>query len=103
MPAEYKERVEQWQRRCLADKRGAPIEFRIVRPDGDVRTVVCNAEVLLDHDGAPERMFGACQDVTDARRTQEESFARQKLESLGTLASGIAHDFNHLLGVVLAP
>ena len=40
--------------------------------------------------------------MTDARRAQEESFARQKLESLGTLASGIAHDFNNLLGAVLA-
>jgi nitrogen-specific signal transduction histidine kinase/CheY-like chemotaxis protein len=46
-------------------------------------------------------MFGACQDVTDARREQEESFARQKLESVGTLAGGIAHDFNNLLGGVL--
>ena len=33
---------------------------------------------------------------------QEEAFARQKLESLGTLASGIAHDFNNLLGAILA-
>ena len=82
--------------------KGKLIEFRIVRPSGDVRTVVCTAEVLLDEDGSPERMFGACQDVTDARRAQEESFARQKLESLGTLASGIAHDFNNLLGAVLA-
>jgi nitrogen-specific signal transduction histidine kinase/ActR/RegA family two-component response regulator len=47
-------------------------------------------------------MFGTCQDVTDVRRSQEESLARQKLESLGTLASGIAHDFNNLLGAVLA-
>jgi PAS domain S-box-containing protein len=41
-------------------------------------------------------------DVTDARRSQQESFARQKLESVGTLAGGIAHDFNNLLGGILA-
>jgi signal transduction histidine kinase/ActR/RegA family two-component response regulator len=41
-------------------------------------------------------------DITDARRAQEEEFARQKLESIGTLANGIAHDFNNLLGGVLA-
>jgi nitrogen-specific signal transduction histidine kinase/ActR/RegA family two-component response regulator len=58
--------------------------------------------VLLDEDGSPARMFGTCQDVTDARRAQGDAFARQKLESLGTLAGGIAHDFNNLLGGVLA-
>jgi PAS domain S-box-containing protein len=41
-------------------------------------------------------------DITDARRSRQESFAKQKLESVGTLASGIAHDFNNLLGAVLA-
>jgi PAS domain S-box-containing protein len=41
-------------------------------------------------------------DVTDVRRTQAESFARQKLESIGTLAGGIAHDFNNLMASVLA-
>jgi nitrogen-specific signal transduction histidine kinase/CheY-like chemotaxis protein len=58
--------------------------------------------VLLDEDGSPTRMFGTCQDVTGARRAQEDAFARQKLESLGALASGIAHDFNNLLGATLA-
>jgi nitrogen-specific signal transduction histidine kinase/ActR/RegA family two-component response regulator len=58
--------------------------------------------VLLDEDGSPARMFGTCQDVTDPKRAQEDAFARQKLESLGTLASGIAHDFNNLLGAILA-
>jgi two-component system, cell cycle sensor histidine kinase and response regulator CckA len=97
-----RDRVKRWVRNCLVGKKGNLIEVRIVRPSGEVRTVACTAEVLLDEDGSPERMFGACQDMTDARRAQEESFARQKLESLGTLASGIAHDFNNLLGAVLA-
>jgi two-component system cell cycle sensor histidine kinase/response regulator CckA len=97
-----RDRVEQCFRGALAEKKGKRIEFRIVRPSQEVRRVVCTAEVLLDEDGSPERLFGAFQDVTDARRAQEEAFARQKLESLGTLASGIAHDFNNLLGAVLA-
>jgi nitrogen-specific signal transduction histidine kinase len=47
-------------------------------------------------------MGGACQDITDLKKLQRESFERQKLESVGTLASGIAHDFNNLLGSMLA-
>jgi PAS domain S-box-containing protein len=97
-----RDRTEQWVGECLAEKKGNLIEARIVRPTGDMRTVVCTSEVLLDEDGIPERMIGTCQDVTDARRAQEESFARQKLETVGTLARGIAHDFNNLLGSVLA-
>ena len=45
---------------------------------------------------------GNCTDITDLKRSQEENLARQKLESVGRLASGIAHDFNNLLGGVLA-
>jgi PAS domain S-box-containing protein len=46
-------------------------------------------------------LTGSVHDITDLRRAQTADFARQKLESLGTLAAGIAHDFNNLLGVVL--
>jgi nitrogen-specific signal transduction histidine kinase len=58
--------------------------------------------MVRDEEGSPMHMFGACQDITDFKRAQEEAFARQKLETLGTLANGIAHDFNNLLGGVLA-
>jgi PAS domain S-box-containing protein len=97
-----RERAEEWTRTCLAERTGSRIEVRILRPGGEMRTVVCRSEVLLDEDDSPARMFGTCQDVTDARRAQDDAFARQKLESVGTLASGIAHDFNNLLGAILA-
>jgi PAS domain S-box-containing protein len=83
---------------------GAPvdIEFRIVRPNGELRCVRSILEAVRDDHGVVVSMVGATQDVTDLKRAQDETFARQKLESLGTLASGIAHDFSNLLGAVLA-
>jgi nitrogen-specific signal transduction histidine kinase len=42
------------------------------------------------------------EDITAAKQDQERAMVRQKLESLGVLASGIAHDFNNLLGSILA-
>jgi two-component system, cell cycle sensor histidine kinase and response regulator CckA len=78
------------------------VEYRIVRPDGETRSVRSMIEVIRDNQDIPLRVTGATQDITDFRRNQEESFARQKLESVGTLARGIAHDFNNLLGGVLA-
>jgi PAS domain S-box-containing protein len=97
-----RERLDRWIQECLAKKSGDSIEFQITRPNGDVRVVSCTSVVSLDGDGVSARLFGACQDITDSRRAQQEDLARQKLESLGTLASGIAHDFNNLLGGVLA-
>jgi PAS domain S-box-containing protein len=57
---------------------------------------------LRNEAGQIHRIVGCSLDFTDLKRGQEEAFARQKLESIGTLASGIAHDFNNLLGAALA-
>ncbi len=97
-----RERLERWVNECLAKKNGHSIEFQITRPNGDLRIVNCTSEVSTDEEGLPTRLFGACQDITDSRRAQQEDFARKKLESVGMLAGGIAHDFNNLLGGVLA-
>jgi nitrogen-specific signal transduction histidine kinase len=98
----HKERMERLIRDSLARNVWHSIEYPITLPNGDQRTISCIWEVLPDEEGVPARIFGTCQDITDSRRAQEEAFARQKLESVGTLASGIAHDFNNLLGGVLA-
>jgi len=97
-----RKRVERAIKDGLAGKGEHSLEFQITLPDGDVRTISIIAEVLESEGGLPTRMFGACQDITDIRRAQETVLARQKLESVGALATGIAHDFNNLLGGVLA-
>jgi two-component system, cell cycle sensor histidine kinase and response regulator CckA len=57
---------------------------------------------VYDHTGKCTHLVGSVHDITEVRRTQEKAFARQKLETLGTLANGIAHDFNNILGAVPA-
>ena len=46
---------------------GEPYQMieRIVRPDGEVRYLSSNGEVILDEDGTPVRMRGTCIDITD--------------------------------------
>jgi signal transduction histidine kinase/ligand-binding sensor domain-containing protein/CheY-like chemotaxis protein len=97
-----RKRLEQWVNECLAKKNGHSIEFQIARQNGALRIVSCTSEVSMDEEGLSTRLFGACQDITDSRRAQQEDLARKKLESVGVLAGGIAHDFNNLLGAVLA-
>jgi PAS domain S-box-containing protein len=77
------------------------LEYRARRADGAWRWLLGTTElrqVGTEYAG----QVGSAIDITDLKRREEENLVRQKLESVGMLASGIAHDFNNLLGSVLA-
>jgi PAS domain S-box-containing protein len=47
------------------------LDYRIVRPDGEVRWLSARGQLVRDAQGAPERIIGICADVTDMRRSEE--------------------------------
>jgi signal transduction histidine kinase/CheY-like chemotaxis protein len=84
-------------------------EYRFLKVDGEWADIYDRAYIARDASGTAWRVIGAMQDLTarkkgeaELRRAQEETLARQKLESVGVLAGGIAHDFNNVLGGILA-
>jgi PAS domain S-box-containing protein len=78
------------------------MEYRLRRADGEYRWILDNGAPRFEADGAFAGYMGSCVDVTDFKRTQEQMLAAQKLESLGVLAGGVAHDFHNYLGCILA-
>lgn len=75
-------------------------EFRIVRPDGDIRTARYKLEVEPGYDGRAAHVFGVVQDVTEAKHLEEQWLEAKKMEAVGRLAGGIAHGFNNLLTII---
>jgi two-component system cell cycle sensor histidine kinase/response regulator CckA len=55
--------------RALSEKRGFPVEFRVIGADGEERLVRADADVFLDAAGEVERMAGMVQDITHQRAT----------------------------------
>jgi signal transduction histidine kinase len=56
----------------LRSIRRLDMEFRIVRPDGEVRFLHSQGDVIRDERGQPVRMFGTAQDITERKRAEEQ-------------------------------
>ncbi|MBP2161505.1 MULTISPECIES: GAF domain-containing protein [Asticcacaulis] len=92
------------------------IEYRIIRPDKQVRWVVLRGVVHFDNDGKPARSNGISIDVTDRKlaeerlnesqaqleRSREALYQSEKMMALGSLLAGVAHELNNPLAVVVA-
>jgi signal transduction histidine kinase/DNA-binding response OmpR family regulator len=82
--------------RCFES--GLPMEETVTRADGrvwDVRTVP-----LLDKQGEVAKVIALKRDITEQKKMETQYLHAQKMESVGTLAGGVAHDFNNILTVI---
>jgi PAS domain S-box-containing protein len=87
--------------RVLQGSGGLDYEFRVVLPDGRVRWIANQGEVRRDEQGRPIYLAGVCTDVTERRATEEQLRQAQRMESVGRLAGGVAHEANNQMSVVL--
>jgi signal transduction histidine kinase/CHASE2 domain-containing sensor protein len=76
-------------------------QCRVCRPDGSLRSLVVDGRVYHAADGTPTRMAGVVADATDRHRIEEALHQTQRLQAIGAIAGGVAHNFNNLLAIVL--
>jgi PAS domain S-box-containing protein len=77
-------------------------EYRLRRADGSYAVVLSRAYIVYDESGQPTRAIGAVTDLSDRRELEEQFRQAQKMEAVGRLAGGVAHDFNNILMVITA-
>jgi PAS domain S-box-containing protein len=64
---------------AVTERRPWSLDYRIVRPDGELRMIHARGEVVVDENGRPSVVHGTCQDVTESHRVEDQLRAAEQL------------------------
>jgi PAS domain S-box-containing protein len=100
-PDEMKQIIEMYKK-SIKEKCGwKNVVIRWFHKDGSIRLLESTATPVFDSDDQLRGFNGIDRDVTMKKRMEDEMLNTKKLESIGILTKGIAHNFNNILAIIL--
>jgi two-component system cell cycle sensor histidine kinase/response regulator CckA len=100
-PEDLEVDLENVRRVIAAEIRSYQMEKRYIHARGHLVTVLLNVSLVRDGQGQPRYFISQVQDITERKRLEGQVFQSQKLETVGKLAGGIAHEFNSILTAII--
>jgi PAS domain S-box-containing protein len=97
-PSYYAERDRLYVEKLTQDKKSAAYEKEFIRKDGSKVPVLIGAVFFED---SPEEGVCFVVDLTEPKKLELQFLRAQRMESIGTLAGGIAHDLNNILAPIM--
>ena len=91
---------KRWQSLIGRDDAVRRYETQLQRPDGSAIWVEENIRAVRDADGRMLMFEGSLEDITERLKLEAQLRQAQKMESIGQLAAGVAHDFNNILTII---
>ncbi len=78
-----------------------PVVYSLSGSEGTFIDCEINGDVLRNNDGTPLGMVFIVRDLTEKKKMEMQLLQSQKMEAVGRLAGGVAHDYNNMLGIIL--